>query len=117
MLKFNFDYINTRGINLVKQLKWMNVIERKTYFEQLLMFKCIHGMAPDYLCNEITMEIEIRNITTRSHDMNVYVPFPSCEIAKKSFHYSGAKNWNSLHGKIKDIVSIDGFKRELKKNV
>ena len=49
--------------------------------------------------------------------MNVYVPFPSCEIAKKSFHYSGAKNWNSLHGKIKDIVSIDGFKRDLKKNM
>ena len=110
----NFDYINTRGIDLVKQLRWMNVSERIVYFEQLLMYKCIHGMAPDYLCNQIVMEIDIRNVNTRSHEMNVYVPFPSNELAKRSFFYSGAKNWNSLPGTIKDICSIDSLKTHLK---
>lgn len=81
----DFDYINTRGINLVKQLKWMNVLERRKYFEQLLMYKCIHGMAPEYLCDHVNMEIEVRYVKTRSHDMNVYVPFPRNELAKKVF--------------------------------
>jgi len=113
----DFDYINTRGINLVKQLKWMNVLERRKYFEQLLMFKCIHGMAPEYLCDHVNMEIEVRYVQTRSHDMNVYVPFPKNELAKKSFYYSAAKNWNSLSGKVKELGTIECFKRCLKKDI
>ena len=113
----NFDYINVRGVDLVKELKWMNVSERIKYFEQLLMFKCIHGMAPDYLCDQVTMEIDIRNVVTRSHDMNMHVPFPKNEFARKSVFYSGAKNWNSLSGDNKDTASIDCFKRKLKRDM
>ena len=45
----NFDYVHIRGIAIVKQLKWMNVIERRDYFMALSVFKCLHGMAPLYL--------------------------------------------------------------------
>jgi hypothetical protein len=113
----NFDYVNTRGIDIVKQLKWMNVSERIIYFERLLMFKCIHGMAPEYLCNQVTMEIEVRNVNTRSHDMNVYIPFPNNEISKKSLFYSSAKNWNSLSAETKEIFTIDNFKRHMKRDI
>ena len=113
----NFDYINTRGIDLVKQLKWMNVNERFLYFERLLMFKCIHGMAPDYLTNNIVMDIEVRNVNTRTHDMNVYIPFPKNELAKRSFYYSGGKNWNDLRDNVKEVINIDGFKIKLKRNL
>ena len=52
----NYDYVNTRCIELVKSLQWMNVHERRDYFMSILMFKCIHGLAPDYLCNELIMQ-------------------------------------------------------------
>ena len=82
----------------------MTVIERFQYFQNILMFKCIHGMAPDYLCNNITMEIEVQtSLNTRSHDMNVYIPFQNSTRGQKSFYYSGAKNWNSLPNRTKDI--------------
>ena len=113
----DFDYINTRGIDLVKQLKWMNVNERFLYFERLLMFKCIHGMAPDYLTNGIIMDIEIRNVNTRTHDMNVYIPFPKNELAKQSIYYSAGQNWNDLQPDLKEITNINGFKKALKRNV
>ena len=45
----NFDYINVRGIDIVKRLKWINVIARRDYFVALIVFKCIRGMAPTYL--------------------------------------------------------------------
>ena len=35
----NFDYINVRGIDIVKRLQWMNVIERRDYFVALTVFK------------------------------------------------------------------------------
>ena len=42
----------------------------------VLMYKSIHGMAPAYLCNEITLHSEIAERTTRSvNDNNVFVPY------------------------------------------
>ena len=59
----NFDYIKVRGIDIVKRLKWMNVIARRDYFVALTVFKCIRGMAPTYMsdcitnCNEVAITL------------------------------------------------------------
>ena len=45
----NYDFINTRGIDLVKNLKWMCVSQRRDYFIAILMFKSIYCLAPHYL--------------------------------------------------------------------
>ena len=49
----NYDYINIRGIDLVKSLNWMTVKQRIQYFTVTQMFKCIHRMAQNYLSNGI----------------------------------------------------------------
>ena len=72
----------------------------------------------EYLCNHVTMEIEVRYVNTRSHDMNVYVPFPRNELAKKSFYYSAAQNLNSLSAKVnKELGTLECFKRCLKRDI
>ena len=73
----NFDFINCRGLDIVKLLKWMNIRQRCTYFTIVLMFKCIHGLCPNYLCDSITMQFDVSGLSTRSHPMNVYVPRPN----------------------------------------
>ena len=45
----NFGYINVRGIDIVKRLKLMNVIERRNYVVALTVFKCNRGMTPTYI--------------------------------------------------------------------
>ena len=45
----NFDYINCRGIDLVKSLNLYNIRDRRDHFLTILMFKAIHGIAPTYL--------------------------------------------------------------------
>ena len=45
----DFDYVHVRGIAIVKNLKWRNVIQRRDYFVTLSVFKCIHGILPSYL--------------------------------------------------------------------
>lgn len=112
----NFDYVNVRGIDLVKRLKWMTVNDRCTYFISLLMFKCIHGLAPDYLCNEITMHVDVAERLGRMFNVNnVYVPFSNLEIFKKAFVYKGPTIWNSLPDSMKEIHTLDSFKRNMKK--
>ena len=41
ILTGNFDYVNTRGIDLVKNLGFMNVTQRRDYFMIIMMFKSI----------------------------------------------------------------------------
>ena len=110
----NFDYIDTRGIELVHKLNWMNVRERFFYFQTLMIFKCIYGLAPDYLCNNVIMEVELSNVTTRKHPMNLYVPFPESSFQKNMLFYRGAREWNALPGYLKDCNNIDTFKKLLK---
>lgn len=65
---------------------WMDVKQRKIYFQNNLMFKCIHGLASGYLTNYILMAIEVSGINTHSHDRNVYFPFPDKELSKKQIN-------------------------------
>ena len=39
ILTGNYDYVNTRGIDLVQTLGLMNVSQRRDYFMLMLMFK------------------------------------------------------------------------------
>ena len=113
-----FDYINVRGIELVKRLGWMSVKQRFNYFCLLLMFKCIHGQAPDYLCNNVVMECEVQLRQTRSSDYNnVYVPFATNETVTKTLMFTGAVLWNSLPHHVQDITSLNTFKSKARQHV
>ena len=62
----NFDYIKFRRIEMVRTLRLQTIRGRRDYFLCILMFKCIHGFAPHYLCNDVTMYIDINGFDTRS---------------------------------------------------
>ena len=110
-----FDYVNIRGAELVRQLKWMSVKQRYEYFCLLLMFKCVHGQAPDYLCNNVIMECEIANRETRAtYSNNVHVPYTTTEYARRTLIYNGAKLWNTLPSHVKNVCNIEYFKSHVK---
>ena len=82
----NLDYINFRGIEMVWTLRLQTICKRRDYFLCILMFKCIHGLAPHYLCNDVTMYVDINGYDTRSVDnMDLYLPRCSKEICKGNF--------------------------------
>ena len=107
----NYDYINTRGIDLVNSLKIQTIWQRRDYFLSVLMFKAIHGLAPHYLCNDVTMIVDVHGYNTRSlENMNLYVPKYTKEICKRSFAYKGSMLWNDLPDEVKESSSLDAFK-------
>ena len=55
----NFDYINFRGIEVVKSLGLYTIEERRDYFLATLIFKSIHGLALAYLCNQAVMNFDV----------------------------------------------------------
>lgn len=101
----NYDYINVRGIDLVASMNLMNVRQRRDYFMSLLMFKCIHGLAPDYLSNEIIMSIEVSDRSTRNTDVNnVYVPSVNLNTTMNYFCYRGPTVWNALPSELNYVM-------------
>jgi hypothetical protein len=111
----NYDYVNVRGIDLVTEMKIMNVRQRRDYFMSLLVFKCIHGLAPEYLSNEILMAIEVSERVRRNVNENdVYVPFVNIECSKNTFSYRGPEIWNGLTDELKECTSVNEFKQKAK---
>ena len=105
-------------IDLVKTLGLINVSQRREYFMIILMFISIHGLVPNYLCDEITMQRDIATRTTRSTiNNNVHVPHITLECCKNAFAYRGPVLWNALPENIKKFESLNGFKRCIKLHV
>ena len=79
------------------------------------MFKCIHGLAPTHMVNEIEMVCDRHHHNTRSADsLNVVIPKPRLECFKRSFRFSGANVWNSLPQNLQNMQSVNSFKHMYK---
>ena len=75
------------------------------------MFKCIHGLAPHYLSNDVTMHFDIHGYDTKNaENMDLYIPRCTKEIYKRSFSYKGSSLWNKLPPYVKESTSLIDFK-------
>ena len=112
----NFDFINTRGIDLVKQLKWQELADRRRFHTACLMFKCIHGIAPNYLSDQVTLLSEVSPYNTRrANSLDVIVPTVNKSIFKRSLSYNGAIIWNSIPDSIRNADDLQSFKLKYKR--
>ena len=64
----NFDFINTRGADLMKDLGLQTLYIRREHFLSTLMYtyKCIKGNAPVRFTNELIMTADTHDCNTRA---------------------------------------------------
>ena len=111
----NYDYVNVRGEDLVRMLDWQTIEERQRFHTAILMFKCVHGLCPAYMSDQVTFLNEVNVYNTRAtNGLNVLVPHPEKDIFKRSFLYNGAILWNSLPEFLKESESVHDFKSKYK---
>ena len=110
----NFNYINCRGIELVKTLNLYTIRDRRDYFLTILMFKSIHGIAPTYLSDRVVMNFDVNGYDTRASDMELYLPTLRKEAYRNSFMYMGGKLWNDLPEFVQNSANIESFKHNYK---
>ena len=87
-------------------LHWLRVEERITFKLLVLIFKCMHDMAP--VCLQ-----ELINVRDCSKSLLVYSKLNS-HYARRSFTYMAPKLWNNLPDKIRLIDNLSGFKSQTK---
>ena len=101
--------------SIVSDLKWMNIEQRCFYLTGVFMYKCLHGLSPNYLSCMFCYVSQAGSCETRSvSNMLLKVPRPHTSLYMNSLSYKGASLWNTLPKDVKDSVSLHTFKAKLK---
>ena len=107
-----FDHITP----VLKDLHWLPVVKRVEFKVLLTIFKIIHGQAPAYLSELIS--VKISHVNTR-FSVGTSLVYPA-RRSKNKFYGSRIFSqyapimWNGLPGTIRQIDELDSFKRAIK---
>ena len=107
----NSNYDADAG-HLFELLGWKNLASQQHIQRATMVYKSLHGLAPDYLCSKFEWRETAYNLRDSENKLNV--PLPRTNYYKNSFSYSGATLWNSLPRDIRQAESLGLFKRLIK---
>ncbi len=100
---YKYDHLG----ETLKELHWLPIRYRIKFKVLLLVFKCLNGMGPDYLCNML-------KFANFNHFIHLVEPRTVSNFGDRSFHKVAPKLWNELPLDIKTSASLESFKVSLK---
>ena len=108
-----FDHVTP----LLKDLHWLRVPERIDFRLAVLAYRCLHGLAPSYLANELqpVADVESRRRLRSSSTATLIVP-PTrlATIGDRAFPVVASRVWNSLPPHVTSSPSLLAFRKRLK---
>ena len=96
---------------VLRNLHWLPVKFRIMYKILLLTYKCLHGLAPEYLTDLIQEYKPVGNL--RSSSKQKFVP-SSVSTTSYGHHHASPELWNKLPLHIKNSRTLNQFKTSLK---
>ena len=100
----------------LRQLHWLPVVKRIQFKILLLTFKAIHGLSPPYINELITVKPK-STYGLRSNISTLLLPptqkmLPT--LGARSFAAAVLVLWNKLHAYIRNVASLNSFKKSIK---
>ena len=89
-----YSSYDASAANLIKILDWKDIACQQQNARATMVYKCLHGLAPEYLCSKFSKRNSVYSL--RDSENKVNVPLPRTKYLKNSFSYSGAITWNNL---------------------
>ena len=78
------------------KLGWLKIRERHELQILTQCHKILHGYAPPYLTDLLTLMGEARERSSRSHDLYLKAPLVGRDAPEKSYSVLSYRYWNSL---------------------
>ena len=78
-----------------RSLKWLDVTEKVLFNDVVLVFKCVNGLAPDYLGKYFIEHSAVHNKNTRGCN-NFVIPQCRLSMGQRAFYFRGLREWNGL---------------------
>ena len=113
--------LQTRALKIIRNAKikdtWscpgMNVENIICFDRNVMAYKIIHKLCPNSFLEKYKPRSSFSSYNTRN-SQNLQIPKHRTERYKKSFHYSALKEWNNTPRDIRELPTINTFKRQLK---
>ena len=107
-------YVNINRLRR-DELHWLPVKDRIIFKVLLLAFKCIHGLAPNYLSDHLNIYKPTRALRSASKFL-LCVPrgISTVNYGERAFTAAAPKLWNALPETLRKATSLDTFKSMLK---
>ena len=110
----NFDF-STSATAIIRNLKWLNVIQRRDYLLCILTYKSLHDQSPNYLSDLLTRCRDVHTRKTRLAESSaLQVPFGKTQYFHPSFQIQAPNLWNNLPASVKNSPSLQIFKNNYK---
>lgn len=97
--------VKEKRICLFLQLHWLPIRQIIFLKVSLMIYKCLHGLAP----------VRSDPFNTPTLSKAIVVPNNTSTLSDKSFIICGNKLWDTLAVDFRDIYSIRSFKKHLKR--
>ena len=98
----------------LKKLHILPVHLRINYKLCLLVYKCIHGLAPQYLCELLAQKVCYSSLRSSSDLFALQTDVPRTVYGENAFSYIAPHRWNQLPFDIRSSTSVETFKSALK---
>ena len=99
---------------LLISLHWLPVRARIEYKVLLLVYKALHGLAPDYLCQLLKMYQPSRCLRSAKKDLLVEPRAKLSTVGDRAFSVFAPRQWNKVPPVIRHSESLPKFKAALK---
>ena len=96
------------------ELHWLLVYYRIDYKIAVLTFKCLYGLAPEYLSDLIEEYQPTRQLRSANQKLLKKKVVNFVRLGEKSFSFSAPEVWNSLPLFLRNETSLEVFKKNLK---
>ena len=78
-----------------RSLRWLDVTEKVLFNDLVLAFKCVNGLAPDYLGKYFVKRSAVHNKNTRGCN-NFVVPRCRLSMGQRAFYFRGPRELNGM---------------------
>ena len=96
------------------ELHWLPVKLHLFYRDAILTFKCMNGMAPDYLSEKFVHRGSTSGRCTRN-SQTLNIPLYKSATGQRTFYYRAVSLWNDLPANIKTSTTLNIFKTNLRR--
>ena len=103
----------THIIDMFRALHWQYLPIRWYQHRMIQVFKCVNGLAPDYLQDVFTEPSHQFNTRSRSNGSLHNTIRLYNNAASRTFKYMGSTGWNCLSVSQRHSYSVQAFKRSL----
>ena len=100
----------------LQSLHWLKVPFRVQYKILVLVYKCLHWMAPGYLVDSLELSYDRKLRSSTSGILPTPARFNLSRTINSSFSQAAPRLWNALPPRLRsdDVDTLDKFKSHLK---